>query len=121
MPNLCCDVEAALDASLERLQVPSVDLYQVHWPIDKNGMAHFANGHASFGASGEVDDSAVPSVERTFRALAALQAKGKVGRVGVCNFGVSPCLRSSVAAPPAAHGGLRLHPAAGGAAEGQHR
>merc|ERR1712032_462031 len=44
VPNLCCDVEAALDASLARLQADSVDLYQVHWPIDKNAMAHFANG-----------------------------------------------------------------------------
>jgi len=88
VPNLCGNPEAALKESLERLQVDAVDLYQVHWPIDKNAMAHFANGHASFGASTEVDQSSVPSMEGCFRALAALQAAGKVKRVGVCNFGV---------------------------------
>jgi len=88
VPNQCGDVQAALQASLKRLQLESIDLYQVHWPIDENSMAHFANGHASFGASTEVDASTVPPTTAAFQSLAKLQKEGLVKHVGVCNFGV---------------------------------
>ena len=38
----------------------------VHWPIDKNSMAHFAGGHTSFGES-EKDESKIGAVRREKR------------------------------------------------------
>jgi aryl-alcohol dehydrogenase-like predicted oxidoreductase len=56
-------VRIACDASLGRLGVDHIDLYQLHWP----------------------DDSGVP-VEDTWGAMAELVEAGKVGAVGVSNF-----------------------------------
>lgn len=88
VPNQCNDVSTALKGTLERLQLESIDLYQVHWPIDENSMAHFANGHASFGHGAKVDAAAVPPTIEAFRSLAKLQKEGLIKHVGVCNFGV---------------------------------
>ena len=55
-------VHAALDRSLERLGVSSVDLYQIHWPL-----------------------SLVPHAQLA-RALATAVRDGRVGHVGVSNF-----------------------------------
>ena len=87
-PNACGKVEAHLDATLARLQLPSIGLYMVHWPIDENSMGHFAGGHASFGESAAVDAADVPSTPKAFAELARLQAEGKIEHVGVSNFGV---------------------------------
>lgn len=54
------------EASLRRLRVERIDLYQLHWPVD---------------------DPRV--VERAWEALATLQEEGKVHRIGVSNFDVS--------------------------------
>jgi aryl-alcohol dehydrogenase-like predicted oxidoreductase len=56
-------VRAACDASLERLGVDVIDLYQLHWP----------------------DESGVP-VEDTWGAMTGLVDAGKVRAVGVSNF-----------------------------------
>ena len=56
-------IAAACDASLARLGVEAIDLYQLHWP----------------------DDSGVP-VEDSWGAMAELAAAGKVRFVGVSNF-----------------------------------
>ncbi|MEZ0234118.1 MAG: aldo/keto reductase [Actinomycetota bacterium] len=55
-------IVAACDASLARLGVDAIDLYQLHWP-----------------------DDAVP-VEESWGAMAALQDAGKVRWIGVSNF-----------------------------------
>ncbi|HEY5905182.1 MAG TPA: aldo/keto reductase [Actinomycetota bacterium] len=55
-------IAAACDASLARLGVDAIDLYQLHWP-----------------------DDAVP-VEESWGAMAALQDAGKVRWIGVSNF-----------------------------------
>jgi aryl-alcohol dehydrogenase-like predicted oxidoreductase len=88
-PNSCNEIESHLDGTLERLQVDSIGLYMVHWPIDVNSMGHFAGGHASFGASAAVDEKDVPSTAAAFAELAALQRRGKIRSVGVSNFGVA--------------------------------
>lgn len=66
---------------------------QVHWPIDKNSMAHFA-GHGKNAAGGRDyasrDESAaadVPDTASTFAALKRLQDAGKIKHIGVSNFG----------------------------------
>jgi len=96
LPNNCGDVAASLDGTLQRLGVDCIDLYMVHWPIDKNSMAHFA-GHATNEAGGrdyavvgnddEVGDA--PPTETAFKTLMQLQKEGKVKHIGVSNFGVN--------------------------------
>jgi aryl-alcohol dehydrogenase-like predicted oxidoreductase len=56
-------IRAACDASLERLDIDVIDLYQLHWP----------------------DESGIP-VEDTWGAMAALVDAGKVRAIGVSNF-----------------------------------
>ena len=93
LPNNCGKVRAHCEATLERLGVPCVDLYMVHWPIDVNSMAHFTGGSTAAGGrdyatTGDVKADDVPSVGRAFSELQALQKEGKVKHVGVSNFGV---------------------------------
>jgi aryl-alcohol dehydrogenase-like predicted oxidoreductase len=57
------EVRAACDASLGRLGIDTIDLYQLHWP----------------------DDTGVP-IEDTWGAMAGLVDAGKVLAVGVSNF-----------------------------------
>jgi aryl-alcohol dehydrogenase-like predicted oxidoreductase len=57
------EIRAACDASLGRLGIDAIDVYQLHWP----------------------DDSGVP-VEDTWGAMAALVEAGKVRAIGVSNF-----------------------------------
>merc|ERR1711957_777160 len=73
--------------------VDCIDLYMVHWPIDKNSMAHFtggpnAAGNRDYSQTGDVDDASVPMVERAFKELAKFQQEGKIRHIGVSNFGV---------------------------------
>lgn len=86
-PNHCGDVAGTLAATLERLGIDCIDLYMVHWPIDKNSMAHFVGGTTHFGSSGEVDEASVPTTKAAFTALAAAQQAGKIKNIGVSNFG----------------------------------
>ena len=77
-------VRAACDASLARLGIDAIDVYQLHWP----------------------DETGVP-VEETWGAMAELVTAGKVRAIGVSNFDqdllerclpihhVGPCSRSS--------------------------
>ncbi len=58
------DLRRALEASLRRLRVPSLDLYQIHWP-----------------------DRSMASIEALMGALADVLDAGLVRRVGVSNFG----------------------------------
>ena len=102
LPNHCADVAKHVEGTLRRLGVPQIDLYMVHWPIDRNSMAHFAG--AATTASGGRDYAAVdhaatpeaPPTERAFRELMSLQAAGKIKHIGVSNFGVAQ-LREALA------------------------
>jgi aryl-alcohol dehydrogenase-like predicted oxidoreductase len=51
------------EASLQRLQTDTIDIYMIHWPITDH------------------------SVEAAFATLQALQAEGKIRSIGVSNFG----------------------------------
>jgi len=57
-------LRAHCEASLRRLQVDYIDLYQVHWPITDH------------------------SVADAFATLQELQTEGKVREIGVSNFGI---------------------------------
>ena len=94
MPNKCTDVIGECNAALERLGIDSIDLYMVHWPIDKNSMAHFAghftkDGGRDYATTGGIDEHAVPPTTVAFTQLMQLQKEGKVKHIGVSNFGVT--------------------------------
>jgi len=63
--------------SLRRLQVETIDLYQMHWPPSDNG----------------------PSLEEAWQAMPELQKAGKVRWIGVSNFNVEQIRRAEKIAP----------------------
>ena len=82
-------VQAACDASLQRLQTDYTDLYQVHWP-ERN-----TNYFGRLGYAARNDAAATP-IEETLEALAQLVQQGKVRHVGISNetpWGVAEYLR----------------------------
>src|SRR5437867_3377650 len=68
-------IRRELEASLRRLQVERIDLYQVHWP--------------------EPDDQ----IEEGWTTMAQLKAEGKVRHIGVSNFNVDQMRRAQAIAP----------------------
>jgi aryl-alcohol dehydrogenase-like predicted oxidoreductase len=72
------NIMAAIDASLARLQVDYVDLYQVHWPDRRTNF---------FGRLGYAHDpkSDQTPIEETHEAMSELVKAGKVRQVGISN------------------------------------
>ncbi len=70
-------VRQECEASLRRLRIDVIDLYQVHWPPEDNG----------------------PELEEGWAALATLQREGKVRWIGVSNFSIEQMKRAEVIAP----------------------
>jgi aryl-alcohol dehydrogenase-like predicted oxidoreductase len=70
-------IRRELEASLRRLQLDSIDLYQIHWP--------------------EPDED----LEEGWGAMAQLQKEGKVRWIGVSNFNVGQLRRAQAIAPVA--------------------
>jgi len=84
-------INAAIDASLHRLQTDHVDLYQIHWPDRYVPMF----GATSYDASQE--HATVPIAEQ-LQALAELVKAGKVRHIGLSNetpWGVMEFLRAA--------------------------
>ena len=65
-------IRGECEESLRRLQVKTVDLYQIHWPPEDNG----------------------PGLEEAWQTLAALQKEGKVRWIGVSNFSAAQIQRA---------------------------
>ena len=65
------------EASLRRLQVSVIDLYQMHWPPADNGAG----------------------LEEAWQTMATLQREGKVRWIGVSNFNVEQLKRAEKIAP----------------------
>ena len=63
------------EASLRRLRVDAIDLYQIHWP--------------------DPDED----IEEGWATMAALQKEGKVRHIGVSNFNVAQMKRAQAIAP----------------------
>ena len=68
-------IRSECEASLRRLGVDAIDLYQIHWPIPDE------------------------DVEEGWAALAELKAEGKVRHIGVSNFDVGQLQRVEAIAP----------------------
>ncbi len=68
-------LEEELENSLRRLQVETIDLYQVHWPNPEN------------------------EIEEGWETLARFQKQGKVRYIGVSNFNVEQMKRAQKIAP----------------------
>jgi len=71
------------DASLHRLGIDAIDLYQIHWPA--------WNGNSESASPG--------SIEEAVGAMAKLKAEGKIRHIGVSNFNARQMQRASHVAP----------------------
>ena len=82
--NLQADsIRRECEASLKRLRVDAIDLYQIHWPAWKGA-----------------EESASPgSIEEALDALAELRDQGKIRHIGVSNFDVQQMRRAQGIAP----------------------
>jgi aryl-alcohol dehydrogenase-like predicted oxidoreductase len=75
-------IRAEAEASLQRLGLDTIDLYQIHWPVGRG-----------------VSEAASPgSIEEALGALAALQAAGKIRHIGVSNFDADQMRRACAVA-----------------------
>lgn len=85
------NIEAALDASLQRLQTDYIDLYQIHWPErDTNYFGKLEYYHAP-------EKDGIP-IEETLGVLERLVQAGKIRYLGISNetpWGIHEYLRLS--------------------------
>ncbi|MDH5445914.1 MAG: NADP(H)-dependent aldo-keto reductase [Gammaproteobacteria bacterium] len=72
------NIEAALEASLNRLQTDYLDLYQLHWPGRKT------NFFGKLGYKHDPEDQPVP-IEETLSVLNDIVKTGKVRHIGLSN------------------------------------
>ena len=72
------NIEAALDASLKRLQTDYLDLYQLHWPDRRT------NFFGALGYQHEPDEQDV-AIEETLSVLNDMVKTGKVRHIGLSN------------------------------------
>jgi aryl-alcohol dehydrogenase-like predicted oxidoreductase len=82
--NLQADsIRREAEASLKRLGIDAIDLYQIHWPAWKGG-----------------PESASPgSIEEAVGAMARLKDEGKIRHIGVSNFSAEQMERAQKIAP----------------------
>jgi aryl-alcohol dehydrogenase-like predicted oxidoreductase len=71
------------ESSLKRLQIDTIDLYQIHWPAWK----------------GAAESASPGSIEEAVGALAKLQVEGKIRHIGVSNFDAQQMRRALRVAP----------------------
>src|SRR6516165_709488 len=82
--NLQADsIRRECEASLERLEIDAIDLYQIHWPAWK----------------GAPESASPGSIEEAVGALAKLRDQGKIRHIGVSNFNVQQIERAQRVAP----------------------
>ena len=84
MHNLqAASIRREAESSLKRLEVDSIDLYQIHWPA----------------WSGHPESASPGSIEEAVGALAKLKAEGKIRHIGVSNFNAQQMQRALQVAP----------------------
>jgi Predicted oxidoreductases (related to aryl-alcohol dehydrogenases) len=65
--------------SLKRLETDYLDIYMIHWPINKPAISHFTD-------DGDLINNP-PSVQNAFDTLTQLKKEGKIRYIGISNFG----------------------------------
>lgn len=78
-PSNCNNVRKHCIESLRRLRMDYLDVYMLHWPINKLSIEHFASGK-------NIDERAV-TVEETLAQLDNLKKEGLIRSIGISNFG----------------------------------
>lgn len=73
------NVHQAVDSSLQRLQLDTLDLYQIHWP-DRN-----SNFFGELGYSQQDENEQQTPIIETLEALADLVSAGKIRYIGISN------------------------------------
>ena len=76
-------IERECEASLRRLNIDAIDLYQIHWPAWK----------------GAPESASPGSIEEAVSALAKLKGQGKIRYIGVSNFDERQMQRAQRVAP----------------------
>src|SRR5580658_2758023 len=76
-------IRREVEASLKRLGVESIDLYQIHWPAWE----------------GNPESASPGSIEEAVAEMAKLKAAGKIRSIGVSNFNASQMQRALNMAP----------------------
>jgi aryl-alcohol dehydrogenase-like predicted oxidoreductase len=71
------------EASLRRLEIDAIDLYQIHWPAWK----------------GNPESASPGSIEEAIGEMARLKAEGKIRNIGVSNFNAQQMQRAQRIAP----------------------
>jgi aryl-alcohol dehydrogenase-like predicted oxidoreductase len=78
-PSNCHKVREHCIASLERLGMDYLDVYMLHWPINKLAVEHFTSDASIIAAP--------PTVEEAYAQLADLKKEGLIRSIGMSNFG----------------------------------
>jgi aryl-alcohol dehydrogenase-like predicted oxidoreductase len=86
-------VRREVEASLRRLGVEAIDLYQVHWP-DTGASVEW--GEASGGAA---PGALATPLEEYWQTMADLKAEGKVRAIGLSNHDLAQLERAAAVAP----------------------
>jgi aryl-alcohol dehydrogenase-like predicted oxidoreductase len=68
------------EASLNRLQTDYIDLYMLHWPINRLSIKHYTND--------ELLLNEPPDLSEVLGALSLLKQEGKIRHIGISNHGV---------------------------------
>jgi len=76
-------IHREVEASLKRLSLEQIDLYQIHWPAWK----------------GAPESASPGSIEEAVGALTELQQQGKIRYIGVSNFDTAQLKRALAVAP----------------------
>jgi aryl-alcohol dehydrogenase-like predicted oxidoreductase len=80
---LAASIRREAEASLKRLQMESIDLYQIHWPAWR--------GHPEGDSPG--------SIEEAIGTMGQLQREGKIRHIGLSNFDPGQIKRAQAIAP----------------------